>query len=686
MKMAVPWSFHNLKNTSTLLPPFEPYQPFCASISTPIIGYGDSHLLGIAFEIRQYIWNETHKDIVLNPIYDWRNEPKTAYDALMLTCRQIYHEVSDRWPLNMVSKQRIDAFVDQPLSTFQFHMLRRLSFEIPFNLSPLLIEDLASVLRHEMLTPILEHLQLFFVGLDRYGTETYVHGCGLIDADSFSTSTRLPIDGQGHELRQNIFLALLHLKKLKSLVLGNCQYPLLQTMIIHNKPWLEKLHICTDPRSVLHQSHRILNTSIIYPPLHNFPPIKELEISANSALTALQTASKVASTLEKLSWVVPDPSRQSTNYSSTWWQSTNLLLQNLSGNAHHLHTLRICHEGTLYEGGYQYGEFIGGCKEYIPRIKALKNLELHLLSKSPWLGSEIIEALPNTIERVYVSDRSITPQQLLTVVFGDAFDRRLVENTPYQRTHSKAWKHHLDPHVDTTLTWETIQASLDAKATRSGCVHSSEAIIGENLDRSDFIFLGHGLAFITFEYLDSKWDSAMLFMNGRILDGTRHRYIHDHPDCGKRTEWYIPPRLDRRLGWVEYLPFPAQIDNRFHGYQSPRQLRQNSNSRHKLPRPYAADPVQPYDTFYLSPELGIAPREEHDAKCAQFDRDSHDYRPDNHYFGNEHEAVHVFCLEAVVPPEDLAPPPHYPAIIEDDEERVGAKHWMSDETWEELKG
>lgn len=489
--------------------PLQPYfKPRPASIAPSSVSYRGPHFLAIPTELRQEIWRTVQHDVTEWPVYAWHEVPYTAYDGLLLTCRQIYYEVSVLWFLVITSRHKMTRFIEQPYSQTQMRALKRLSLEIPFDAEPSYFRAIAKMFSLHRFAEVLEHLQIFFVGRDKFGIHTFVHGCGLYDPSPTTTSSKLAIEGQGHWERQPIFIALCSLFNLRSLVLRNCQYPIQQMMLLHNKRRLTRLHITTDPRSTLHQECQFFShPHLIFPPTAYFPPVRALEISANATLTSLQVASKLASRLEQLSWIVPDPSRQSGKFGGTWYRDTGILLDSLCRYSPNLKILRICVEGSFYEGHKHYGELINAFRMYLARLRSLDTFEIHLTSRSPWLGSEIIHALPSTVKYLYVSDNLISIPNLVRVIAG-----RFIDD--------------IGDDIHSAITTKTANPETDELITT-----------GDDPARKDGFKIRVGrLSFVTTEYSNPKYDIDLLVLNYRLLDRERNSHL---------SQWegkFIPPR------------------------------------------------------------------------------------------------------------------------------------------------
>ena len=388
---------------------------------------------------------------------------------------------------------------------------RHLSLELSFDLPATVNLELASALAG--LSASLEDLRLFFIGQDRSGEDVNSHGCGSRDSLIGATSNNLMVMNQYHEERQPIFTVLFFLQHLRSLVLDNVNYPILQSMVLKHKPKLEYLHISSDSRTVLHCDHQLEGVGILkFPPNIHFPPVKILHVATNVAVTAVQIACKLTITLEELNWVVSDVSRQWSPFK--WYRDTADLIQKLRSFAPNLKVLRICIETPIYEALPEYGRLIGSFKENLSKMAALEVLELHINSKSPWLGEEIVEALPKSLKRLYVAEK-------LFPVRGHGVEKRL---TPAKK-------------LAAAITTRYLQEK----------VMDSWQIGGPDLSRKDFIPMRSGrLNFITYEYEDQtnkdRGDEisrqSLLHLNGRLLDRERNAHLAFYDGA-----LLIPPKL-----------------------------------------------------------------------------------------------------------------------------------------------
>ena len=618
--------------------------------------YPQSSLLGLPQEIRWQIWAYVLNDIEQDRSIGWHAKPQTQYDSLLLVCSQVYHEAEDFLRRSIVPSNRLTKFLTQPYTESKLLSFKSLSVEIPFNMGNDFFLDMASALN--TLAPVLENLQIFFTGRDAHGTRAYLHGCGNRIPHAKSRDHKLPQHAQGFEERHVFINVLSLLSNLRSLVLSNLNLPILQQHLMKHKPKLEKLYVLSDPRSTLHipWKTRHCGTGLLLPVSENFPPVKELVLSANSVIGSIQVPGKLSPSLEKMTWVVPNTARQSGSMIRNWHDETGILLLNLRSNANKLHTLRICMEGSTYEGHESYGSLIGSFKLHMPHLTSLKRFELHLWSKSPYIAREFIRALPTSLERFYISDRLAPALEVFNrakeVYFPDAEETEV---------------HAIDLIEDhkRSQSWDAL-GSL----------------------RKDFIHLEGDLGFIGYDYdgiFSGRWrmiecqvdceshdlrhhdiqddDAAMslLWLNGRLLDKERNKHLGNLVatgvvQAGKPT----PPRLYSSGGGArataaktreQLLKFVAQA-------QIPDQEEETLSQ--SKPKSAISDAV-----LHRLRNIALGINTEFHFTHKSFDK----------YFGNEDEAEKVFKAERVAKVADLLPR-KYPIVVPCPAGYEDHEHWM----------
>lgn len=351
--------------------------------------------------------------------------------------------------------------------------------------------------------------------------------------------------------------------------------------------------------------------------------VEILAISANASLNSLQLAGACTLNLRQLTWTVPDLSLQSTGgIRINWYQDTANLLHVLRCNSKQLHTLRMCFHEAIYEADPAAGTLMPAFRlnlEHLP----LEILELHINSKSPWFGAEVVQYLPNTLRRFYLSRELLDEQHLSLEI-----DKR------YMSCQSTS-----DGNAASRFL-ESLQG-----AAQEDYVH-----VGEDSRRKDFISLGGGqLGFIGYEYEPTKptrfgnskiriakaedTKAWMLTLNGRLLDRERNAHLIEYD--GAKT---IPPRECPTM-----------------------------NS------PHLATPKHSIASQYGPMWVNALPSvKETEAACSDFKHSIIAGRP-HYYFGNEEGAAKVFQSEQCVRPDDVPE-----RVWPDEVSMQGSKHWQTD--------
>lgn len=299
------------------------------------------------------------------------------------------------------------------------------------------------------------------------------------------------------------------------------------------------------------------------------------------------------------------------------------MLYVLQANSKQLQTLRICFHETIYEADYAAGTLMPAFRQYLPHLP-IETFELHMDSNSPWFGREVIQYLPNTLRRLYIS-RELLDEGLL----AQDIDARYMASQ-------------LD--VEEGLAF---QGSQFLKTLR-GIAEDDYICVGEDKGRTDFISMGGGkLGFIGYEYEPGKYTQFgngqvrlvtavatktwMLTLNARLLDRERNMHLADF----EGGEFILPPRVGE-----EHSP---------------------STDKHSIAEKHG--PIWVY-----------APPNTREIRAAAEElQDSVLVKRGNYYFGNENEAVKVFEDEPGVHPDDVLDR-LWPDEISADKE----DHWMTD--------
>jgi hypothetical protein len=381
------------------------------------MAYPRLHLLGLPAELRVCIWRCIYDDILADDDSQWYEQRNISWGGLAATSRIIYEEISDFWPRTMipyhksglacVSHNRVTNLAGG-LPASLFRDFRHLTIQLPIqhdqNPRQFFRQVAAGLLQ---LAPVLQDLRIFFIGEDQFGITTNFLGCGLREygGESGLYTRDLPKEGSYYAERGILFQAVKKLYFLHNLVLSNVNYPLLHALIGF-KPALETLHVVTDSRSVLYKH--------LGGPLITWQApaaLKTLHISANAVLGAFNVVRKVLPTLEDLTFLIPADRWQEKEWK--WLPNSGVLIRNICLYAKRMRRFRFCIEEPLQEE--KVGEFMGALKLYLPQ-STLEILEIHATLYSEYFGRELIEALPKSLKRLYVSQELIQVGTLVGAV------------------------------------------------------------------------------------------------------------------------------------------------------------------------------------------------------------------------------------------------------------------------------
>ncbi|EXJ85541.1 hypothetical protein A1O1_05905 [Capronia coronata CBS 617.96] len=471
------------------------FQSQLANVDTPRLTYPKAHLLSLPREVREKIFG------YLGPsASEVAEEPLTSRGAggiersLPLVCRQLFHDTANDGTRYVVKVpcNRLEHFVEQSLSeSAAYRNMKALTLELPHNSPNQFYRELATFFILAKTT--LEEVKIFGVGTDRFGNLTSsLHPCGKVNTSRRAQLGSLPWNGQDYERRIIFINNIQWLEKLKVLVLDNLNMPVTQAQLFKKKPQLERLRVGTDPRMMLHSRYTTAwqglgMCNLIYP-TGQMPPLRELDISMNGALTTWKVIPPVLPTLEILNWTFPDFATQGgVNY-----LRIGISLLTGLGAARKLRVLRLCIHGAMYEQVNDMASFMYTLRDSIQRVPTLKAIELHVHSKSPWFAPEFIQALPNSVERLFLADHFVHGDiKRLTDLVGDA------SNT--------STEHHYDD-------WKPV--------------------VGDNLGRTDYIqFAPKNLGFVSYEYnhkMGEQFETDVtnfMRLNGRMLDKERNKHL-----------------------------------------------------------------------------------------------------------------------------------------------------------------
>lgn len=465
-------------------------------------------LLTIPQELRDRIYEAVRDDITSQGPPKLSQRPSTGFEGLYQVNRQLYYEVPRVLGTSIVPHKAVQTFLNRPISSHSaWDNFRALYIELPHNSDAETFHRLGYALKQ--LAYELRDLRIYGVGKDAHGKQTssQTKACGKFDNSILPDQDNLAVSGQNWMFRLPLINAIQHLTRLRTLVLDNLNTPLLMAHTVAHKPHLESLYICTDHRSTLHREYftnvvarRILGNLLwpVHEPLTN---IKELHLTLNGTSNGPGIIFLSEETLEKLTLIVPDQSKQSACLPQSHWIVDLARILSRLSRLTRLHTLKICVHEAIYEDSYEVGEMIGAFKQNIPHVTALRNLELHMNIQSPFAAKEFIEALPPSLERLYLPE----------IFFNGCYDGEFEE-------------------LLTSMTSLTKVDCIDLN------YDNDHQMIGEDLTRNDRIhFPRSALCFIGYEYqvnrspemdrTQEKDANTLLRLNAALLDRKRNKHL-----------------------------------------------------------------------------------------------------------------------------------------------------------------
>ncbi|KAK5937061.1 hypothetical protein PMZ80_010601 [Knufia obscura] len=468
-------------------------------------------------------------------------------------------------------------------------------------------------------------------------------------------------------------------------------------MFMINKPFLQAFSATCDSRSITHRYTRWKNKRHVLKGLlvkidpRNVPPIRALHVDANAAVPAEDIVQCLRATLHHLSWRIPNadfqgpPSQDNDFYGMT---DTILKLFWSSDRAPNLETLRLCcgmrdilSSNPRYQ--WEMGHLVAALSFDLPRFQKLKHFEIHYSGGDNFLRNQLIESLPHGLQRLYISDVTITIQQLVSQVreryflsaqhtgprmpvlppnlmvddgYDDVSGKPKIDSMPlHELPTADSIKISGRDQVQYLIAANTSPSDYDTNifVKRSQCAQhdylDDYAMRGESKFRRDEIPLNTGkLGFVTFEYDDLEWrldgpvcvsdyveesDRTRIFrLNGQLLD--REHNLHLANDQATKEEYGIKPR---QLG--------PGVDKEYHGNDVLSET--DTYSRH--PTIYAAI----YNNAELAPKPHVIEQSLKElVACPQLGGNKEECDSMAWYFGNEAEAVKVFEQEPVAKAEN----------------------------------
>lgn len=647
--------------------------------------YPDAHLLGIPTETRLCIYQYILTDIQAER-RNWNGTPLTSYDGMRLACKQLYLETVDTVFLNFVTTQRASRLLLVPVNKNTFETMRSLYVEINLRNDHEFFCKFANVLERFQLS--LQELHMFFFGQDSHGVETNNRGCAKI-LEWHNTGFEADLAESGQEIAKKLTLMrqLLVLRNLRLLHIHNANIPVIKGAIMINKHYLQALSIICDSRSQSHgfqqwlRYNRELFTGLLIP-TRNFPPIHALELDANAIVPVEAVVNNLAPTLRHFSWRVPNFEFQKQCFDKpthSFYSITERLMQTLSWRAPNLRTLRLCVQmRNLPVRNEKYQQDMGlvtsGFLRYLPRCSALKHLEIHQTGADYFFRCQLIDSLPHGLQRLYISDITISTEQLVEQVRTNYLklccrdeDHHYGAIDLSDRSY-RASDHIIDiPEVSCVavnshgyVSYLTAQEAVESKVSRKDVIHLQRLtekdegylndydMLGEDEMRQDRISLNTGkLGFINFQYDATTWgdedelqyeesDTTRIFrLNGLLLDREHNLHLADfeHP----QASYGIPPK---------------QIECFDKSNQYPQSQDEETGDYSRWPGIHLALHTSSHSTRN---ELFIEQTNKELEKC--FEERSH------WYFGNEEQAERVFKSEPAAKFEDQKKKPMVTEIV-----------------------
>lgn len=645
------------------------------------------HILGVPSETRLTIYSYIVEDIQ-HEGRQWERNASSAYDGLLLTCRQLSLEASRHVFPTRVTSYQTSKLADLAINRLTFFSLRSMSIEIDLELDLGDVGNLAKVLDFFQLS--LQELHLLFFGKDCHGNKVSASGCANQAVCLTASSRPLLLEsGQDTEKKLNLLRSLIRCRNLRVLRIENINLPVLPAIFMVDKPFLQVFSATCDPRSITHSytnwknRRDMLKGLLVKVDIGKLSPIRALHLDANAVVPAEDIVQWLKATLRHLSWRVPNPDYQGhpTRQNDFYDMTDNIFQLLWSGHrTPHLETLRLCcdmRDLPAHNARYQWdmGHLVAALTHDVPRFSILKHFEIHYSGGDNFVRNHLIENLPHGLQRLYISDMTIAREDLVSQVrkrylshaHGLDFPESVLTLDPLldhgcidglDKPSIQSMPLHELPTADCIFVDNKSRVKYLSATVARQCDHGTGILMvrsqleqsdylddhfmrGESKFRRDEIPLNTGkLGFITFEYdisigsdctdhCDEESNQANIFrLNGQLLD--REHNLHLAYDQGAREEYGIEPPQ---------------------GYCVPRDdsglPETETYSKHS--RIYAAI----YSDADLAPNPYLVEQNRKElAACSQRDGKEEDNDSMAWYFGNEDEAMKVFEQEPVAKVEE----------------------------------
>ncbi|KAK5088893.1 hypothetical protein LTR05_003115 [Lithohypha guttulata] len=386
--------------------------------------YPAAHILGVALEVRQKVYN-----YILTNIHEearsWEKSPKSSYDGLRWTCKQLYYETTRSIFLHRVSKQQLSDVISIPINKVNVHKLRSLYLRVDLAFGIQGCYDLAGFLNRFQLS--LQELHLIFSGKDASGIQTGFRGCGDRSHQTICFQEELFERHQEIEKKLLVLRQIPTLRNLGILRIENMNIAIPRPALLANKPYLQALSVTCDPRSQVTDIPRVArrNSQLfagLLMPVRPFPPVAALTLDANAVFSIEALVNNVAKSLRHLSWIIPGPEHHThlQNDLTSFYNITERLMQTL-WRIPQLEALRLCinpSRGPTYPMWCRRNTapVTESLHKYLPHFKALKHLEIHESGNNEYYYNGLINDLPRSLRRLYLCSRTIPAARLADLV------------------------------------------------------------------------------------------------------------------------------------------------------------------------------------------------------------------------------------------------------------------------------
>ena len=658
------------------------------------------HILGVPLETRLTIYGHIVNNIQHERRH-WERNTVSTYDGLLLACKQLSCEASRYIFSTRITSHQISKITNMSVSRLTFSTLRSLSIEVDLKLDAGDIGKLVTTLDYFQLS--LQELHLLFFGQDCNGEEVVTSGCA--NRGTCLSSTRMPLleSGQDTEKKLNLFRVLVRCRNLRILRIDNLNLPILPAVFMIGKPYLQAFSATCDQRSIVHaytKSKHLLRGLLIKVDSKRTPPIETLHLDANAAVPAEDIVLWLRTTLKHLSWRIPNADYQDLpTKQNEFYQMTNRISQILwsSDRTPNLETLRLCCDMCdlpARHPKYQmdFGNLEAMLNFDLPKFQKLRYFEIHYSGQDEFefVRHHLVENLPHGLERLYLSDRTITAEQLVGQVEKRYFCSSVVEHSrsciPLDEGFFDCTDNSIKPEIE-SLPLYTVPIAEYVHVNDKGHAQYVSAVeaqslhnaiklvkrskpglqnypddgfmIGESKFRRDEIPLNNGkLGFVTFEYAmyddsddccERQEGSNIFKLNGQLLDREQNLHLA-YGQAVKKDYGIKPPQEHNFRGDVDCLP--------------------ETGTYSKHPSIYAAI----YNNANFAPKSHLVEQNRKDlATCPQRHGILEQHGSMDWYFGNEHEAMQVFEHEPVAKIEDQR---QKPMLMEVEVRPTNRCQWM----------